>query len=139
MYLLTTYSDHRQRRGIPAASVFIIGLVGWVILHSIDAKTGNMNARYFGCFCVVGAGYSAIPIIMSWQANNCASESQRAVSLGMLNTIGQCLSIAAAFLFPSHEGPQFVKGTWVSSHCWGRPGKFYGTRLTLLPPTIAFR
>lgn len=28
----------------------------------------------------------------------------------MLNTIGQCLSILASFLFPTIEGPQFLKG-----------------------------
>jgi hypothetical protein len=47
---------------------------------------------------------------MSWQSGNTGSQSQRAVSLGMLNAIGQCLSVLAAFLFPSPEGPRFVKG-----------------------------
>jgi hypothetical protein len=28
----------------------------------------------------------------------------------MLNAIGQCLSVLAAFLFPTPEGPRFVKG-----------------------------
>lgn len=28
----------------------------------------------------------------------------------MLNTLGQCLSLAASFLFPSNEGLQFTKG-----------------------------
>lgn len=32
-------------------------------------------------------------------------------SLGMLNTVGQCLSILASFMFPAAEGPRFVKGT----------------------------
>lgn len=48
--------------------------------------------------------------IMSWQANNTGSQSQRAVSLGMLNTVGQCLAILASFSFPSEEGPRYIKG-----------------------------
>lgn len=28
----------------------------------------------------------------------------------MLNTVGQCLSVLAAFSFPSAEGPRYVKG-----------------------------
>lgn len=28
----------------------------------------------------------------------------------MLNTIGQCLSILASFIFPSNEGPRWIKG-----------------------------
>ena len=54
--------------------------------------------------------YSHYSTVMSWQANNTGSQSQRAVSLGMLNTIGQCLSILASFIFPSSEGPKWVKG-----------------------------
>jgi hypothetical protein len=51
---------------------------------------------------------------MAWQSANTGNQSQRATSLGMLNTVGQCLSVAAAFLFPSHEGPQFRKGCIVN-------------------------
>lgn len=77
----------------------------------------------------VSAGYVAIPIIISWQSNNTGSQSQRAVSLGMLNTIGklifvsqlypeadqtcisgQCLSVLASYSFPSHQGPKYTKG-----------------------------
>jgi hypothetical protein len=58
----------------------------------------------------VTAGYSAIPLIISWQADNTGAQTQRAVALGMLNTVGQCLSILASFLFPKAEGPKFVKG-----------------------------
>ena len=32
----------------------------------------------------------------------------------MLNSIGQCLSVLAAFLFPSVEGPQYTKGCKVN-------------------------
>jgi hypothetical protein len=41
---------------------------------------------------IVCAGYGAIPIIISWQSNNCGSQSQRAVALGMLNTIGKLVA-----------------------------------------------
>ncbi|GAA5823381.1 hypothetical protein JCM10212_005675 [Sporobolomyces blumeae] len=113
MLLLATYSDRKQTRGIPIMTVFAIGIVGWSILLGIEphgATHAELRARYFGVICVVVAGYSAIPLIMSWQAGNSACESQKAVSLGMLNSVGQCLSILASFLFPSKEGPRFVKG-----------------------------
>lgn len=73
---------------------------------------------------------------MSWQSNNTGSQSQRAVSLGMLNSVGmspifssrahynynttlrtdiirssgQCLSILASFSFPDSEEPRYIKG-----------------------------
>jgi len=67
MLLLTTFSDRYQTRGLPAACVFIIALTGWAILLSVNAHhptPGQLHARYFGCICVVTAGYTNIPIIM---------------------------------------------------------------------------
>jgi len=113
MMLLSTFSDRKKTRGFPVACVFIIGIVGWSLLYGISpvhASHSDLHVRYFGCICVVVAGYAAIPLIMSWQSNNTGSQSQRAVSLGMLNTIGQCLSVLAAFSFPSDEGPTYTKG-----------------------------
>ncbi|KAJ7155237.1 major facilitator superfamily domain-containing protein [Mycena filopes] len=113
MLLISSYSDRRQTRGIPVACVFAIAIVGWGILFGVNpvhASPAALRARYFGCICVVTAGYSNIPLIMSWQSANTGSQSQRAVSLGMLNAIGQCLSVLAAFLFPTPTAPRFVKG-----------------------------
>ncbi|KAJ7826789.1 major facilitator superfamily domain-containing protein [Mycena olivaceomarginata] len=114
MLLMSTYSDARQTRGILVAIVFGIAIVGWSILLAVPAVAptySDLHARYFGCICIVTAGYANIPLIISWQTGNTASQSQRAASLGMLNAVGQCLSVLAAFLFPSGEGPKFVKGT----------------------------
>ncbi|KAJ6568478.1 major facilitator superfamily domain-containing protein [Mycena capillaripes] len=113
MLLISSYSDHYGTRGVPVASVFCIGIVGWAILLGVSpvhATHSALHARYFGCICIVTAGYSNIPLIISWQSGNTGSQSQRAVSLGMLNAVGQCLSVLAAFLFPTPEGPKFIKG-----------------------------
>lgn len=97
MLILTSFSDWRQTRGLPAASVFCLGIIGWAILLTLPAHE-HYSARYFACICIVTAGYTNIPLIMSWQSACTANQSQRATSLGMLNTVGQCLSVAAAFL-----------------------------------------
>lgn len=107
MYLLSSASDRTRKRGPFVATVFILSLVGWIILLTVHK---NLHARYLGFILIVIGGYCAIPLIMSWVANNTGSESQRATYLGMLNSIGQCLSILASFSFPDKEGPRFVKG-----------------------------
>ncbi|KAJ7506104.1 major facilitator superfamily domain-containing protein [Mycena galericulata] len=124
MLLIASYSDHYQTRGIPVVSVFSISIIGWGILlgvSPIHPSAMGLHARYFGCICIVTSGYANIPLIMSWQSGNTGSQSQRAVSLGMLNAIGQCLSVLAAFLFPSSEGPRYVKGcaTNIAFSCLG--------------------
>lgn len=67
MLLLTSFSDHKQTRGIPAACVFLIGLVGWTLLLTINAHKPThteLHVRYFACICVVVAGYTNIPIVI---------------------------------------------------------------------------
>ncbi|TNY24166.1 major facilitator superfamily domain-containing protein [Rhodotorula diobovata] len=117
MLCICTYSDRYQTRGIPIMSVFAVGIVGWALLLAVDpvkATTSELRVRYFAVHCVVSAGYAAIPLIMSWQAGNSACETQKAVSLGMLNSVGQCLSVAAAFAFPKIEGPRYTTGATVN-------------------------
>jgi hypothetical protein len=67
MLLLTSFSDWRQARGLPVAVVLIIGIVCWSILYSVPAAhitTHQYSARYFGCICVVVAGYTKIALII---------------------------------------------------------------------------
>lgn len=115
MLALTAYSDRKQSRGIPCACVFLVGATGWSILRCADASPTVsiviMRVRYFACILVVCAAYCCIPLIVSWQASNCPSETQRAVALGMLNMLGQSLSILSGYLFTVREAPQFTTGT----------------------------
>ncbi|KIM19542.1 hypothetical protein M408DRAFT_334360 [Serendipita vermifera MAFF 305830] len=111
MTSVAAISDRQKSRGLFVALVFAISSVGWILLLTV---VGNQRARYFATFCVVIGGYAAIPLIMAWVSNNCPSQSQRATNLGMLNSIGQCLSILAAFIFPTPEGPTWRKGFGVN-------------------------
>jgi hypothetical protein len=86
----------RLEYSLYAAGVYICGIVGWAILYAVSpvhASHSDLHVRYFGCILIVCAGYGAIPIIISWQSNNCGSQSQRAVALGMLNTIGKLVAV----------------------------------------------
>ncbi|KAG0145001.1 hypothetical protein CROQUDRAFT_723661 [Cronartium quercuum f. sp. fusiforme G11] len=111
MFIMATMSDKLGNRGIFIATVFTISSVGWIILL---VNESNHTLRYFATFCVVIGGYCSIPLIAGWVSNNNATQSQRAVSLGMLNTVGQCLSILAAFIFPESERPKWKKGFGVN-------------------------
>jgi hypothetical protein len=67
MLLLTSFSDWKQSRGVPAACIFLVGLTGWAILLGVPAEhptATELHVRYFGCICVVVAGYVNIPIII---------------------------------------------------------------------------
>ncbi|KAH9820731.1 major facilitator superfamily domain-containing protein [Melampsora americana] len=96
MTLISIGSSRYKTRAIPIAFVFMISSIGWMILLYGE---GFDRIRYFATFLIVIGGYAAIPLIIGWVSNNTGSESQRAISLGMLNSIGQLLSILSSFLF----------------------------------------
>ncbi|EGG11815.1 uncharacterized protein MELLADRAFT_33106 [Melampsora larici-populina 98AG31] len=96
MTLISIGSSRYNTRAIPIAGVFLVSSIGWMILLLVN---GYDHFRYFATFLIVIGGYAAIPLIIGWVSNNTGSESQRAISLGMLNSIGQLLAILSSFLF----------------------------------------
>lgn len=60
---------------------------------------------------------SALTSELTRQVANNPQESQRACALGFLNSIGQCLSLAASYLFPKAEGPNYIKGAAINIGC----------------------
>jgi len=107
MILTSFISDRIRCRGLFVGGVMMLSCTGWIILLAV---VDNQHARYFATFLVVMGSFSAIPLTLSWVSNNCGNESQRAVEIGMLNTIGQCFAILASFIFPSTEKPYWHKG-----------------------------
>jgi MFS family permease len=107
MILTSFISDRVHCRGLFVAGVMMISCIGWIILLAV---VDNQHARYFATFLTVMGSFAAVPLMLSWVSNNSANESQRAVELGMLNGIGQCFAILAAFIFPSSDKPLWQKG-----------------------------
>jgi len=58
-------------------------------------------------------GILPAPVLLS-EANNTGSQSQRAVSLGMVNSLGQYTSIVPQFIFPTKEAQRL----------WSEPGLY---------------
>lgn len=97
--------------------IFALGAVGWGLLLGLDPASHASNilgGRYFGCICLVSAAFTGIPLSTSWVASNNPAESQRAVGLGMITTVGQLGSILGSNIFPSKEAPHFTKGCAVN-------------------------
>jgi MFS family permease len=107
MIFISFLSDRIHCRGLFVAGVMMISCMGWIILLAV---VDNQHARYFATFLLVMGSFAAVPLMLSWVSNNAPNESQRAVELGMLNGIGQCFSILAAFIFPSADKPHWHKG-----------------------------
>lgn len=91
----------------------MLGCLGWALMLGLDAASTSrsiLHARYFGCICLVSAAYATVPMIVGWVTANTPSHSQRAMGLGMLNTVGQCAAVGMSYAFPIKDTPHYRLG-----------------------------
>lgn len=124
--LITPYiADRTQQRAFMLIILTIIGGVGYVIL----ASAKSVGARYFGVFMAAGGIFPSIANILPWVLSKCeirphvrytsnllvlldnqGSDTRRGAGIVLLNVIGQCGPLLGTRLYPSGEGPFYVKG-----------------------------
>ncbi|KAL7953975.1 major facilitator superfamily domain-containing protein [Trichoderma compactum] len=105
--LITPYiADRTQQRAFMLVILTIIGGVGYVIL----ASAKSVGARYFGVFMAAGGIFPSIANILPWVLNNQGSDTRRGAGIVLLNVIGQCGPLLGTRLYPSNDGPFYVKG-----------------------------
>ncbi|CAN9437135.1 unnamed protein product [Alternaria alternata] len=105
--IVTCYiADRTQQRGITIAILTAIGGIGYVIL----ATTKSVAARYFGVFLAAAGIFPAIGNILPWVTNNQGSDTRRGFGIVILNLVGQCGPLLGTRLYPTSEGPLYVKG-----------------------------
>jgi hypothetical protein len=103
----TTYlADRTQQRGLTIATLTAIGGTGYVIL----AAAHSVGARYFGVFLAAAGIFPAIANVLPWVTNNQGSDTRRGAGIVILNLLGQCGPLLGTRMYPSSEGPQYVKG-----------------------------
>jgi len=107
LVIATTYiADRTQQRGITIAILTAIGGIGYVIL----ATAHSTGAKYFAIFLAAGGIFPAIGNVLPWVTNNQGSDTRRGAGIVILNLVGQCGPLLGTRMYPSSEGPQYVKG-----------------------------
>ena len=105
--VLSTYiSDRTQQRGYAIIVLSAIGGIGYIML----ATCKSVGARYAGVFLAAGGVFPTIANILPWVTNNQGSDSRRGAGIVILNIIGQCGPVLGTRLYPTLEGPFYVKG-----------------------------
>ena len=109
-FLVTIFStyvaDRTQQRGLTIAFLSCIGGIGYVLL----AATTSVGVRYFGVFLAASGVFPSIANILPWVLNNQGSDTRRGTGIALLNFIGQCGPLLGTNVFPTNEGPRYVKG-----------------------------
>ncbi|KAL2834628.1 major facilitator superfamily domain-containing protein [Aspergillus pseudoustus] len=110
-YLVVGYlSDRSQRRGIFVVTLGTISVCGYGMLIS----NGGVAVHYAGCFLVAGGLYVMVGLPLAWLPTNIPRYGKRTTTIAMQAAIGNSAGIMASFLYPSNEGPRYIKGHAIS-------------------------
>lgn len=102
----TWLGDRLQQRGLLITILSLVGFVGYVLL----AISKTMAIRYMAVFFASAGVFPAIANILSWTLNNQRGDTKRGVGIAIMNVIGQCGPLLGTRVFPTEEGPYYVKG-----------------------------
>ncbi|KAJ5325831.1 hypothetical protein MYU51_001175 [Penicillium brevicompactum] len=123
VYLAVAWvSDRTQQRAIFICLFSAISVVGYGILIS-DASSG---VHYFGALMVALGLYVAVGLPLAWLPTNLPRYGKRAYATGLQLTFGNISGVMSPFLYPTSEGPRFVRGNAVTLGLVGFAGLVYG-------------
>ena len=107
MCIITTWiADRTRQRGLVIIVLSVIAGVGYIIL----ATCKGVGVRYFAIFLAAIGVFPSISNILPWVLNNQGSDTKRGTGMALLQMIGQCGPILGTRIFPTTEGPYYVKG-----------------------------
>ncbi|KAL6232914.1 hypothetical protein BDW75DRAFT_232414 [Aspergillus navahoensis] len=105
--ILTTWlADRFQQRGLTIVFFSLVGAVGYVLL----AACTTVAVRYFGVFLAASGVFPCIANILPWVLNNQGSDTRRGMGIVILNIIGQCGPFLGTNVFPTSDGPRYIRG-----------------------------
>ncbi|KAL1999107.1 hypothetical protein VTN02DRAFT_5023 [Thermoascus thermophilus] len=102
----TWIADRFQQRGLTIICLSVVGGVGYILLATCE----SVGVRYFGVFLAASGVFPCIANILPWVLNNQGSDSRRGMGMVILNVVGQCGPFLGTNIFPSRDGPRYVRG-----------------------------
>ncbi|OAT11636.1 retrograde regulation protein 2 [Blastomyces gilchristii SLH14081] len=99
-------ADRYQQRGLMIALLSIVGLTGYVLL----ATCTSVIPRYIGVWMAASGVFPCIANILPWVLNNQGSDTRRGMGIIILNLVGQCGPLLGSNIFPTSDGPLYVRG-----------------------------
>ncbi|KAL5406332.1 hypothetical protein PMIN06_000558 [Paraphaeosphaeria minitans] len=88
-----------------------VAIVGFIL----GTATLNVGARYFAMVLFVGATYGVNNIVLAWTAGVLGqTHEKKAVSLAIVNTLGNLSFVYTPYLWPDSDAPRFGKAMYAS-------------------------
>ena len=141
-------SDRYRIRGPVMLAFLPLSIIGYAIIRT----TEHNSVKYGALFLMTSGLYPsgelfvspsvlvrqqvaefaicAVPPVLVWLSNNSAPHYKRATAVGLQLAIANCGGFPATFIYPAHQGPNFIEGhtivlglicaSWVlvAANCW---------------------
>ncbi|ORY26990.1 major facilitator superfamily transporter [Naematelia encephala] len=93
---------------LAAACLAVVSFVVCVAVHN--------NAARYAMICFGGAGvWTAVPLFLSWMVTMFDGREKRAISIALINGVGNLSSVYGSFFWPATDAPQYVMGFSIST------------------------
>src|SRR5579862_8727497 len=107
--LIVAYmSDHMKKRGMWLIIPFFLQVTGYAILVGVSPQ--NVGARYAAVFLASIGAFPGGPGFLAWGTNNVASHTARAVTSGLIVSVGTLGAVVATWTYLPADGPAFRTG-----------------------------
>ncbi|KAL3467938.1 major facilitator superfamily domain-containing protein [Aspergillus heterothallicus] len=108
-------SDHFYWRMPFVVIPMLIVIVAYSIIISLKGELeAHMGVAYFAVVLAVVGIYPIQAAAASWNANNIAPESRRAIGIALMNCVGNVGGILGSFMYLEREKPKYYTGFGIS-------------------------
>ncbi|KAJ5556233.1 retrograde regulation protein 2 [Penicillium frequentans] len=106
LVLYTKSSDYFEERGLHCAASGLVSLIGYIILITIQPS--QIGVMYFAIFLCTAGAYPGTPIGSAWTIGNIPNLNARAMTNGILISIGNCGGLLSSNLYLAKEAPRYT-------------------------------
>ncbi|WRT65242.1 uncharacterized protein IL334_002185 [Kwoniella shivajii] len=108
-------ADRTKQKAYTVLGAACLSTISFIICVSVK----NVKVRYT-MICFGGAGiWTCVPVFLSWMVTMFDGREKRAISIALINGVGNLASVYGSFFWPAKDAPRYVKGFSISTGLMG--------------------
>ncbi|WWD16921.1 hypothetical protein CI109_101353 [Kwoniella shandongensis] len=108
-------ADRTGQKAYTVLGAACLSVISFIICVSV-----HNNAVRYAMICFGGAGiWTCVPVFLSWMVTMFDGREKRAISIALINGVGNLASVYGSFFWPAKDAPQYVKGFSISTALMG--------------------
>ena len=108
--LIASLSDRSKDRSFYIICLSLWSGFGYIFIAVTGVFKADANWRYFGVYPAASGFFSCVVLLLTWTLNGQKSDIGKAVSVTLLNLVGQLGPLVGVRLYPDSDKPYYVRG-----------------------------